>query len=210
MVRVLYTLVQSGWWSMASHSKAIRAMAAKASLKSLNLKVFVMLLFPWVQPLSSPREDSICCLSIFSIVFTFCEVNEFPWNDPLGLCLDLVVQDLLIADTQIFGKLVVPGQGGQVPILVGGVHPFEDGVVIAHALDQFLDELLMLDQIAAAQMEDARQVPVDQVMDLLGQPVVVGHVDDQVWEDLDSLVAVQLGLYFPDSGGIVPKDHRDS
>src|SRR5690606_23756481 len=121
--------------------------------------------------------------------------------------LYMMVYDLLIADAEVFGKLVVLGQGRQIPIFIGGIYPFEDGVVIAHALNQLLDELLMLDQIDAPQMEDSRPVPVDQVMDLLGQPIVIGNIDDQIGKYLYGLILVQERLYFPDPRGTVPKDH---
>lgn len=90
----------------------------------------------------------------------------------------MMINNLLTTDTKVFGQDIILGQGGQIPILIGSVHPFVHGMIIAQVGYDLFDELLMLDKVTAPQMIDSRFVPVDQVMDLLGKPIVVGHIDD--------------------------------
>lgn len=127
----------------------------------------------------------------------------------MSLHRNVVVNDFLASDEKIFGELVVLGQCGKIAVLVGGIDPFEDGMVIAHALDDIFYEFLVLDKVAAAQMENSGLVPVDEVMDLLGEPVVIRYIDDEVGKDFNGLVTVQKGLDFPHPRRFVPKDHRD-
>ena len=67
----------------------------------------------------------------------------------------------------------------------------------------------MLDKVTAPQMIDSRFVPVDEVMDLLGEPIVVGHIDDKVREHLDRLFVFNTFFDFLDSWGGIPKYHGD-
>ena len=119
----------------------------------------------------------------------------------------MLLNDLLTADAKILGQDIILGQGGQIPILIGSVHPFVHGMVIAQVGYDLFDELLMLDKVTAPQMIDSRLVPVYQVMDLLGKPIVVGHIDDQVGKYLNRFIVFNMFLDFPNSGRSIAKDH---
>lgn len=78
---------------------------------------------------------------------------------------------------------------------------------VAHLFDYFLDKFLMLNQIFAPQMVDTRFVPIDEVMDLLGQSIIIGDVDDQIGKHLNGFVIFQAVFNGFDTGRTVPKDH---
>lgn len=120
---------------------------------------------------------------------------------------NMMVYDFLAGNAEIFGKFVVLGQGGKIAVLVGGIDPFQNGMVVAHTLNDILYKFFMLDEIVAAQMKDSCSVPVDEVVELLGKPIIIGNIDDEVGEDLNRLVVVQVGLYLPDPWRFIAKDH---
>lgn len=119
----------------------------------------------------------------------------------------MVVYDFLAADTKIFWQDIVLWQSGQIPILIGGVDPFVYGMVIPQVPDDLFDEFLVLYEVATAQVKDARFVPVDQVVYLLGEPIVIGNVDDQVGKHLDRFFVFDTFFDFLDPGRGISKDH---
>lgn len=121
----------------------------------------------------------------------------------------MMIDNLLATNTKIFGKDILFGQGRQITIFVSGVHPFVNRVVISQMRYNLFNEFLVLDEVVTAQMEDARFVPVDEVMDLLGKPIVVGNINDQVRKHLYGLFAVQMLLELLYPGRSVSKNHRD-
>ena len=120
-----------------------------------------------------------------------------------------MVDNFLATDPKVLRKYVVLGQSGQIAVFVGGVDPFVDGMVISQMLDDLLDEFLVLDEVATAQMVNARFVPIDEVMDLLCKPIVVGHVDNQIGKYLYGFLVLDVFLDFLDSWRGVAKDHRN-
>ncbi len=119
----------------------------------------------------------------------------------------MMINNLLILYPQVLWKFVVFRQGSQITVFVGGKYPFQNRMEVPHLLDDFLDKLLMLNQILAPQMENTCFIPVDEVVDLLGQPVVVGYVYDEVGEYFDGLIGFQMHFDFLYPGRGISKDH---
>ena len=122
----------------------------------------------------------------------------------------MMVNNLLTANAKIFWQQIILGQSGQIAILIGREDPFVDGMIISQMLNHIFDEFLMLDKVAAPQMKDACFVPVDQVMDLLGKPIIIRHIDDEVREHLNGFLVRYVFFDFLDSGGRITKNHGNT
>ena len=125
----------------------------------------------------------------------------------LKLDRKMMVYYFLIFDAKIFGKLIVFWKCCKIAVLVGSEYAFQDGMVIAHSSDHFFNELFVLDEVLAAQVKYPRSISVDEIMDLLGQAIIIGHVDNQVWKHFNGFFLLQGFLDFPYSGGGVAKYH---
>lgn len=119
-----------------------------------------------------------------------------------------MIYNFLTVDPQVFWQLIILGKCRQIAIFIGGKNPFEYGLLVsAHTLDYLIDEFFMMDKVRAPQMKNARFVPVDEVMDLLGEPIIIGNVDDEIGKHLNRLLVLQLGFDFLDPGRCISKDH---
>ena len=118
-----------------------------------------------------------------------------------------VVNDLLIFQLQVFGKHLCFGQHGQVAFFIGGVHPFEYGVLGAQVGGDFPYEIVVVYQVFGAQVVNPGFIPVDHVVHLLGQFVIRRYIHHEVRKDFDGLFEMQGFFNFFDSGGSVPKNH---
>ena len=127
-----------------------------------------------------------------------------------GLAQHMVIYDFLIADLQVLGQFVFFGQNRQITFLVGGVHPFIDGIETAYAVYDFPYKIVMVHKIVAAQVKDPAFVAVDQVVYLLGKLVVVGNIHYQVGENLHGKIVLDVPLNFLYPWRLVAEHHGDS
>ena len=119
----------------------------------------------------------------------------------------MVVNDLLITDAQVFGQLVLFWQHSEVALVIGGVHMLVDRIEQPYPVYDLTDEIIVVYQILATQMVDTAFITIDEVVDLLSELIVMGHIYDKVRKNLDSLVFPNGRFDLFDPGGGIPENH---
>lgn len=65
-------------------------------------------------------------------------------------------------------------------------------------------------KVLTPQVVDPMEILVDQVMNLLGKPVIIGNVHHELRKDFHGFILPHSSFDIPDPGGRIAKDHRET